>query len=204
MYLSYAQEQLAAAGEDQPVASLSLHGLGKICTVPPEMHGPPEQIAEAKAVVYHQAALMVEPKNFMAANELGVLLAHFGRLPEARSALEHAIAVSGGPTEWQNLAAVCDRMNDPAKAAEARQQSLVAVNKLQGAGFGTAGMKYPIQWLDPASFATTNSMVADAAPASSTALTSVMAKNPPADSTNTPAIAAKPQQPKSGFWNWLK
>jgi len=207
MYLTYAQEQLAAAGADQPVASLALHGLGKICTVPHEMHGPPEQIAEAKAVVYHQAALMVEPKNFMAANELGVLLAHFGRLPESQSALQHAVAMSGGPTEWQNLAAVCDRLNEPAKAAEARQQAQASVARLQSAGYPAAGMKYPIQWLDPSSFATTNSMVADAAPASPSSLNSVMSKSDSKDSTapdaSTPAVAAKPQ-PKSGFWSWLK
>jgi hypothetical protein len=210
MYLSYAQEQLAAAGADQPVASLALHGLGKICTVPAEMHGPPEQIAEAKAVVYHQAALMVEPKNFMAANELGVLLAHFGRLPESRSTLEHAVAMSGGPTEWQNLAAVCDRLGDHAKAADARQQAVLATNRLQSSGYGTAGMKYPIQWLDPESFSSTNSMIADAAPPSATSSTSLVsvatkpsASNSPTPDATAPAIAAKPQ-PKSGFWSWLK
>jgi tetratricopeptide (TPR) repeat protein len=210
MYLAYAQEQLAAAGADQPVASLALHGMGKICTVPPEMHGPPEQIAEAKAVVYHQAALMVEPKNFMAANELGVLLAHFGRFSESRSVLEHAVTMSGGPIEWQNLASVCDRLNQPTRAAEARQQATLAQSKLQSDGYATAGMKYPIQWLDPDSFATTNSMIADAAPvssSSSTSLTSVM--NKPAAKDATPPdgsaadIAAKPQS-KSGFWSWLK
>jgi hypothetical protein len=210
MYLAYAQEQLAAAGADQPVASLALHGLGKICTVPSESHGPPEQIAEAKAVVYHQAALIVEPKNFMAANELGVLLAHFGRLPESRSTLEHAVAVSGGPTEWQNLASVCDRLGDHAKAADARQQAVLAANRLQSAGYGTAGMKYPIQWLDPESFSSTNSMIADAAPASptaSTSLVSVQAKpsatNSPTSDASAPAVASKPQT-KSGIWSWLK
>jgi hypothetical protein len=208
-YLAYAQEQLTAAGADQPVASLALQGLGKICTAPAEMHGPQEQIAEAKAVVYHQAALMVEPKNFMAANELGVLLAHFGRLPESRSALEHAVAMSGGPTEWQNLAVICDRLNDPARAADARQQSILAGERLRSSGYTSAGMKYPIQWLDPDSFATTNTSIADAAPVTatnSTQMNSVVAKNSSsgaAKEESLPAIAAKPQ-PKSGFWSWLK
>jgi Flp pilus assembly protein TadD len=206
IYLTYAQEQLAAAGADQPVASLALHGLGKICTVPAEMHGPSEQIAEAKAVVYHQAALIVEPKNFMAANELGVLLAHFGRLPEARSALEHAVATSGNPTEWQNLAAVCDRMGEPVKATQARQQAILAVARLQNSGYATAGLKYPIQWLDPASFSSTNSMIADAAPVGAPSVMSSGAASASAASpdTSTPSVTTAKAPTKSGFWSWLK
>jgi tetratricopeptide (TPR) repeat protein len=203
--LAYAQEQLSAAGGDQPVASLALLGLGKICTAPAEMHGPREQIAEAKAVVYHQAALMVEPKNFMAANELGVLLAHFGKLNEARAVLQQAVAMSGGPAEWQNLAAVCDRMGDTAKATEARQQGLLAKDRLQKSGYPNAGAKYPIEWLDPTSFAGTNSMVADS---SSPGTTSVMTSNTTSNgaaSGSAPAAttAAKPQA-KGGIWPWIK
>jgi tetratricopeptide (TPR) repeat protein len=205
LYLTYAQEQLAAAAGDQPVASLALHGLGKICTAPTEMHGPREQIAEAKAVVFQQAALMVEPKNFMAANELGVLLTRFGRLPEARSALEHAVAMSGGPTEWQNLAIVCDRLGEPAKATAARQQATLAVARLQQAGYASAGLKYPIQWIDPTSFASTNSMIVEAAPASAPSSVASTAAQPNAapPSSGTPVTAAKPDT-KSGFWSWWK
>ncbi|HTQ39744.1 MAG TPA: hypothetical protein VMJ32_12005 [Pirellulales bacterium] len=219
MYLSYAQEQLAAAGADQPVASLALLGLGKICTAPAEMHGPRVQIAEAKAVVFHQTALLVEPKNFMAANELGVLLAHFGKLNEARSTLEQAVAMSGGPTEWKNLAAVCDQLGEPAKAADARQQAQVAANRLQTAGYASAGTKYPVQWLDPTAFAATSSLVADNSPtpaaggphdtSSTPALSSVMSSNTsassnsPSDSAAVPVTASKPQA-KGGFWPWTK
>ncbi|HZZ26971.1 MAG TPA: hypothetical protein VFE46_03095 [Pirellulales bacterium] len=205
MYLAYAQEQLAAAGGDQPVASLALLGLGKICTVPAEMHGPREQIAEAKAVVYHQAAVMVEPKNFLAANELGVLLAHFGKLPEARATLEQAVAMSAGPTEWRNLAAVCDEMSDAAHATEARRQAEIAVARLQKDGYASAGTKYPIEWLDPTAFAGTSSLVADAGSTSTAtaAPTSATAPNAATNSTPPTATAAKPQA-KGGIWPWLR
>ena len=149
LYLTYAQEQLAAAAGDQSVASLALHGLGKICVAPAEMHGPREQIAEAKAGTLYQAALIVEPHNFLAANELGVLLTRYGRLKEARTIFEQAVAVSDAPTTWRNLAAVCERLGDTTKASDAREEVVAAATRLQKTGYATAGMKYPIEWVAP-------------------------------------------------------
>jgi tetratricopeptide (TPR) repeat protein len=161
LYLTYAQEQLSAAAGDQAVASLALYGLGKVCAAPAEMHGPHEQIAECKAVVFYQAAMMVEPLNSLSANELGVLLARFGHLDEARMVLEQSVMVSNAPTSWRNLAVVYQRLGDAPRADQARYAAEAAVAQFQQAGCTSAGLRYPITWLDPETFGRTNSMIGD-------------------------------------------
>jgi tetratricopeptide (TPR) repeat protein len=198
MYLSYAEEQLAAAGGDQSVSSLALYGLGKVCTAPSAMHGPRGKVDEGKAVVFYQSALIVDPQNFMAANELGVLLTRFGRWNDARSALEHAVAASGTPTSWRNLAVVCDRIGDQTKAVEARHQADLAVARLQKSGHATADSKYAIEMVDPATFAQLHS--GTVGPAGET---SIAAKAAPPQQQPVISTAAKPND-KPGFWPWSR
>ena len=192
LYLTYAQEQLAAAAGDQPVTSLALYGMGKVCAAPAGMHGPREKIAECKAVVFYQTALIVEPQNFLSANELGVLLARFGRLDDARTVLERAVAASNAPTSWRNLAVVYERLGNAPRAQEARQHAEVAVAQLQHSGYSSAGMRYPINWLDPDSFARTNSMIGD-----TQSVVAPQQKTPP----EVPQTAANPEK-KSSSWPW--
>ena len=198
MYLTYAQEQLAAAGGDQSVSSLALYGLGKVCTAPSAMHGPRGKLDEGKAVVFYQSALVVDSQNFMAANELGVLLTRFGRWNDARTALEHAVAASGTPTTWRNLAVVCDKIGDQAKAVEARHQADLAVARLQKSGHGAAGSKYAIEMVDPTTFVQMHSATVDAVGETSVAGNTPAPAQQPAVST-----AAKPNDKSgSGFWPW--
>jgi Tetratricopeptide repeat len=196
MYLTYAQEQLAAAGGDQSVSSLALYGLGKVCTAPSAMHGPRGKVDEGKAVVFYQSALVVDSQNFMAANELGVLLTRFGRWNDARTALEHAVATSGTPTSWRNLAVVCDKIGDQTKAVAARHQADLAVARLQKSGHGAANSKYAIEMVDPTTFVQMHSATVDAAGETSVAGNTTAPAQQPAVST-----AAKPND-KSGFWPW--
>lgn len=193
MYLTYAQEQLAMAGGDQSVASLAYHGLGKICLTPAHVHGPRVQMAEAKAIVYYQAAVIIEPRNFMSANELGVLLARFGRLDDARKALEQAAVGSNSPTTWRNLAVVNTRLGDLQKAEVCKQRSEMAVAQAKPAGTTSTGSQYPVRWVDPETFAQSNSMVPDTPPAT--------AKPAPTPSSPAPATAAAPAAKSSG-WKW--
>ncbi|MCC7086835.1 MAG: hypothetical protein IT427_17695 [Pirellulales bacterium] len=193
IYLTYAQEQLAMAGGDQAVASLALHGMGKICITPAQMNGPRTQIAEAKAVVYFQAAVIIEPQNFMSANELGVLLARFGRPQDARQALEQAVSCSNSPITWRNLAIVSERLGDTPKAVLCRERAELAVAESKQAGTNNAGSQYPIRWVDPTTFARSNTMVPDATPATGQLGT--------ATDPTAPTTAAK-SDPKAGGWKW--
>jgi Flp pilus assembly protein TadD len=199
IYLTYAQVQLAAAGGDQSVASLALHGLGKICITPAQMNGPQVRIAEAKAVVYFQAAVMIEPRNFLSANELGVLLAKFGRLEDARHAVEQSVANSNSPTAWRNLATINERLGDQQKAAICRQRVETALAQARP-GAGTAGnSQFMVRWVDQETFAQSNSMAPATTPATVPSAVASATTSPPA--TAVPATAAKPETKPSG-WKW--
>ena len=129
-YLTFAQEQLAGCTAGIPAGSAALYGLGKIYRVPESMHGPADPTHGAKAVALYQAALLVDSRNYRAANELGVLLAKFGRLPEARAALLHSIAVSPQPTTWQNLSAVHQTLGERDLASEPLKRRCSAAARL--------------------------------------------------------------------------
>ncbi len=147
-YLTYAQLQLAGSAGDLPPGSAALFGLGKIFSVPVEVHGPLDSTGGAKAVVYYEAALDVDGRNYPAANELGVVLAYFGRLPEARAALQHSLSIAAQPVAWRNLATVHERMGETELAARARQSAVVAAK--QG---GASQSTYNVDWVDAATFA---------------------------------------------------
>jgi len=162
-YLTFAQEQLAGCTAGVPAGSAALYGLGKIYCVPESMHGPADPTHGAKAVALHQAALLVDSRNYRSANELGVLLARFGRLHEARAALLRSIAVSPQPTTWQNLAAVHRLLGERDLAARAYHESVLAAARPSRTG--AAGRSaHIVQWLDPATFATTTPVNIDGTP----------------------------------------
>ncbi len=162
-YLGYAQEQLAGAVAEIPAGSAALFGLGKIYTVPQAVHGPNDATHGAKAIALQQAALLVDRRNYPAANELGVLLLQFGRLPEARDAFVHGLSISGQPLLWQNLAAVQRAMGQNALADQAQQQASFAA-RMNPAAAGAMSRAGDVQWMDPASFARTTPVDYDAKP----------------------------------------
>ncbi|HEV2973354.1 MAG TPA: hypothetical protein VGY55_25535 [Pirellulales bacterium] len=157
-YLTYAQEQLAGSVGDVSQGSAALFGLGKVYSAPSAAHGPKDSLGGAKAVVFYQASLMVDGRNFMAANELGVVLVRFGRLPEARAAFLHSLAISPQPIVWSNLAAVHQSLGENELAERARRSAIAAANQT---GSGAALSAYDVQWVDPATFARSKPIDAD-------------------------------------------
>jgi hypothetical protein len=165
-YLTYAQEQLAGAVGDIPQASAALFGLGKVYSVPAAAHGPKDLTGGAKAVAFYQASLMVDGRNFMAANELGVALVQFGRLKEARAAFLHSVSISSQPVVWQNLAALHQILGENKLAEQARQTATVAANQ---AGKGSPALTtFDLQWVDPATFVRSMPLESDPIKASPT------------------------------------
>ncbi len=157
-YLTYAQEQMAAALGDVPQGSGALFGMGKLYSVPPEAHGPPDATGGAKAVAFYQASLMVDRRNFMAANELGVMWVNFGRLPEARAAFRHSLSISSQPVVWENLAAVHRSLGEAELSRKAEQASVAAAKRT---GTGASLSAYDVQWVDTDTFARAKPIDAD-------------------------------------------
>lgn len=159
-YYNFARQQLVIAAGGQPVASHSLCNMGKLQSRMGE-EGAPQQTNLARAMVYQQAALAVDGRNYPAANELGNILTTFGQLPEARRILLHSVGTVSNPEGWHNLAAVHDRLGETELAAHARKQ----VELLTA---GTAGPRPKVEWVSPEVFAGNAPAAAGKAAAAST------------------------------------
>lgn len=147
-YYTYAQQQLSAAVEAQDVGSRALYGLGKTYTALSRDSQSSIRHGDSKSVVWHQAALMANSENYAAANDLGVLLARWGKLPEARDLLHHSLALRPSAEGWQNLAAVHRALGevDLAEAAAHEAAAIRARRPVASAG------PYQIQWVSPDAF----------------------------------------------------
>ena len=111
-YFEYAKEHLAKAGGSEPVASMAIYGLARIETELAQQQLDIGAGAGYEPIALHQAAVMVDPKNYRAANDLGVLLARFGQLGEARTALSHSLEVRAHPSTWKSLSVVHHRLGE--------------------------------------------------------------------------------------------
>lgn len=153
-YLTFAQEQLTVAAGREVAGSMALCALGKLHSALAKQRSLEVQSPESKAIVFFQAALLVYPNNYMASNDLGVLLAHCGNHPDARRALEHSVLVNAGVENLNNLAVVYDQLGEQQLAAQTRQKvewvrrALAAQSKNpQGSAGGL------VQWVDPPALA---------------------------------------------------
>jgi tetratricopeptide (TPR) repeat protein len=122
-YLTFAQERLAAAAGREVAGSMALSALGKLHAALAGQNTPGLQAPEPKAVAFFQAALLVYPRNCIAANELGVLLARNGDYAHARRALEHSVSVGRTALGLRNLALVYRRLGQPQLAELAGRQA---------------------------------------------------------------------------------
>jgi hypothetical protein len=144
-YYNFARQQLVIAAGGESVASHSLCNMGKLQSRMGEGTAP-QQTNLARAMVYQQAALAVDSRNYPAANELGNILTAFGQLQEARRILLHSVGTTSNPEGWHNLAIVHDRLGETELAAHARKQ----LELLSG---GTAGPRPKVEWVSPEVFA---------------------------------------------------
>ena len=122
-YLTFAQEQFAAAAGREVAGSMALRALGKLHEALAGKKAASEPAAESKAMVFYQAALLVYPGNYMAANDLGVLLARSGNSADARTILEYSLSLSPQPATWHNLAVVYRQLGQPALADRAGRRA---------------------------------------------------------------------------------
>lgn len=154
-YYSYAQQQLGASVQGQASGSLALHGLAKLHSVIGARQPGSVNAPEPKSIVLEQAALSADPRNFMAANDLAVLLVRYGRLAEARTLLQNSVSSFGQPENWNNLADLHEQMGERELAQLARKAAKDAQQKLSQQR-GAAGLSYAgspqVEWVKPDAF----------------------------------------------------
>ena len=157
-YFTFAQEQFSAAAGGEIAGSMALHALGKLHNTLAQKKGIPIVAPEAKAMAFYQAALLVSPKNYLAANDLGVLLAQYGNYAEARVMLEHSLSLCRQSTGWRNLAAVYRELGQTALAARAnRQATLLRQAELaRRQASSTAASGDAVRWVDSQTFVQTS------------------------------------------------
>lgn len=151
LYYSYATTQFAVAVGGIPEASSAICYLGRL---QPFLGGSIDRhalLAEPKALALQQAALSVDPRNFRAANELGVLLAHCGQLEPARKALLYSASIERHPEIFQNLAYVYREMGDRSDAQS--MLTLAAEERRQAAGRNRSAVPPLIYLVDHKTFA---------------------------------------------------
>lgn len=141
-YYDYAYKQLTLAGNDEPIASEALFALGRIETLIAGEHAESSS-GGPKAIALFQAALSVDGRNSRAANELGVLLARCGRLPEARDVFAHAVRHAPILMAQRNLAEM---------ERQLASSGPVASPPLPQPEASAAAIASRVQWVDPGAF----------------------------------------------------
>lgn len=146
LYHRFAQQKLGAAVAGEQAGSMALHGLGKIHARWAEIENEPLSDTRHSMTMY-RAALVAHPRNHLAANELGVLLARAGRYEQAATSLEWAAQLAGTATIYRNLAVVQNNRGEKALAANARAQSerLALLERTSG----EVSRRHGVQWVAP-------------------------------------------------------
>jgi tetratricopeptide (TPR) repeat protein len=209
-YLTFAQEQLAVAADNEVAGSMALYAMGKLHAALVKAKTPNIRAGEAKAMAFFQAALLVFPQNHMAANDLGVLLAECGNYAQARTMLEYGLAISPQSTSWRNLAVIYRQLNLAEWSQRANAQADVA-QRAELAQFGArsaAGLA--VRWIDPQTFAQSYAQTptayeppparAPAAEAAANSPTAALLPTPAKRPTASPAPASDPPSTARAPW----
>jgi len=154
-YHTFASQQLASAGGNEPAASMALYGLARLQSVLNVGNAPRRSTAETNAIALHQAALAVDQRNYMAANELGVLLAGYGQLETAQTLLRHSLSICESAETWHNLSVVYQEMGagDSARWAHQRGQLYAAAQSSGQGQTSGASAGATVYWVDAATLA---------------------------------------------------
>lgn len=148
-YLAFAQTQLAIATGNHAVASLTLFRLGKVQMGMAQQAADPQMLHGPQAMVYYQAALAADDRNFLAANELGVLMARYGQLQEARRLLVHSVQVQPQVEAWHNLAVVHERLGEADLATRAAHERELLAQRTPAPSLASGN----VEWVDAKTFA---------------------------------------------------
>ncbi len=119
-----------------------------------------------KAMALYETSVRIDPNNYRAANELGVLLIRYGQPRVAIPFLEQSVRVVPSIEGWHNLSVAQNAVGNDRLFHQAAMQrdALKQQEEASGSSFQPAGMK--IRWVDSETFAAKSPP--DTAPAKST------------------------------------
>jgi hypothetical protein len=149
-YFNFAQEQLQLSVGHELAGSMALGALGKLHAAMAEKGSSEMLLPEAKAITFYQAAMLVSPQNYIAANDLGVLRAHKNDFAAARAALEHSVKVCSTSENLKNLSVVYRQLGEAQLAdtvARDAESAKAAALARQRSGSLSAGGA--VQWVGP-------------------------------------------------------
>ena len=148
-YYTFARNQLAEAVHGEPVAAQALFALGKLHMLFPKQSPSERRRNGQKAVAFHQAALMVHPRDHLAANELGVLLARAEQYEFAKEVFLQSLTVMPRAETWHNLAAVHRVLGESElqRRAQYEKERMLGEKKVAPRN---DSMNSGVQWISPA------------------------------------------------------
>jgi hypothetical protein len=196
-YYAYAAENLARAGGRERAASMALHGCGRMELVAPALCLPGNALATPRAIAWQRAALLVDPGNYLAANELGVLLARCQQWREAKQWLVQSVRLAPTAEGWRNLSAVHAKLGETTESQRAHQAYLALVGNVRASAQATGGASAAagMRWVEPAVF------VHESGPDQLGA--AVPSPLPPKQSPATASPAPSPKDPLRQLSSWL-
>ncbi len=147
-YFTYAQDRLAEAVDEELAGAMALYGLGKLYASLSRAEIELTAAAGPKAMAFLQSSLLACPRHYMAANELGVLLAQIGRCDEACRLLEHSVSIQPHAAGYRNLRQLYKQMGRADLAERVAQAA--GATAAQEAG---AAAVPEISWVPPGIFA---------------------------------------------------
>lgn len=187
-YMAYAEQEFTAALGNEGFASQALYGLGRLEASKETTSTTAPQVRANRSLMLFQTAMIVDQRNFAAANELGVLLARYGKYENAVQALRLCVAHSPQPTAWRNLSNIYKRLGRTAEAQMAEVEAQRSMAMAPSTPFVASQPR--VQWVDNNTFSRMNA----------NANMQVAQKQP--------AAAAPQQQPveksagKNSFWRF--
>ncbi len=144
-YNRYAQLKLAVAAAGEPAGSMALYSLGKLHSQLNAQDPEGQRLVARQAVAYQQAALLAHNQNYLAAHELGVLLAESGHLHDASYLLEQVARQQPNAVAFRNLARIHEELGRPAEANLCRAHA----TRLTQQGRGALAQ---VAWVSPQEF----------------------------------------------------
>lgn len=149
LYYDYARGQLTLASGGMASASDALYALARL---QPSLRRNGASASTARSMVLYQAALAVDGRNHVAANELGVLLARCRQWREAEHVLLHAARSNALPEAWANLAAVHANLGESQLAQRAQQEATALAARLPEHRAANSASGGVIRWVDRRTF----------------------------------------------------